>query len=196
MTPRRLFHAAVAVTTLLLLAPAVRADDAKAPRAKPAKPKVALLCGGAEADLKVLRETLGKVPAIKFKADEIQFADFGRDGGLYTTFFVIDITDLATTDVGAIAGAVSSAQTSKKDRCPPALFVVFRYLPDSIKTPQLRAAIGKVKGVRPDWSWAGDVNLWVSVDDSGQGKLAEITRALHDAGVKFRDPITDIEAAP
>jgi hypothetical protein len=203
MIPHRLFPVFIVAPAMLLLsagpvllAPAARADDPKPPRAKPAKPKVALLCGGADEDLKALRETLEKVPGIKFQADEIKFADFGRDGGLFTSFFVIDIADLATTDIGAIAKAVSSANTSKKDRCPPALFVVFRYLPDSIKTEQLRAALAGVKGVHPEKSWAGDANLWVGIDGSGQGKLADITRALHDAGVKFRDPITDIRDAP
>ncbi len=164
-----------------------RADDAK-----PAKPTVAVLVGGADADLKVLREILEKVPGIKFKADEIKFADFGRDGGMFTSFFAVEIADLAKTEIGAIAKAVAAANTSKKEKCPPALFVILKYRPDSVKTEQLRKTLANVKGVAADKSWAGDANLWIGVDGSGQGKLSEITKALHDAGVKFRDP-TDIK---
>jgi hypothetical protein len=171
------------------------ADDpkpAKGADARPARPTVAVLVGGADADLKVLRETLEKVPGIKFKADDIKFADFGRDGGLFTGFFAVDIADLVKTDIGAIAKAVAGANTSKKEKCPPALFVILKYKPDSIKTEELRKTLAKVKGVYADKSWAGDANLWVGVDGSGQAKLTEITKALHDASVKFRDP-TDIK---
>jgi hypothetical protein len=178
----------------VLITPSVLADDPKP--AKPARPKVAVFAGGANDDLKVLRETLEKLPNLKFKADEIQFGDFKRDGGLFTSFFTLEITNLDKTDIGAIAKAVAAANTSKKDRTPPALFVVIRYRPDSIKTEQLRTALAKVKGVHAEKSWAGDANIWVSVDDSGDGKLAEITRALHAAGVKFRDPITDATDEP
>ena len=186
----------LALTGSLLFTQPARADDpkpAKAADAKPAKPTVAVLVGGADSDLKVLRETLEKVPGIKFKADEIKFADFGRDGGTFTSFFAIEIADLAKTDIGAIAKAVASANTSKKEKCPPALFVILRYKPDSVKTDELRKTLAKVKGAAAEKSWAGDANLWVGVDGSGQAKLAEITKALHDAGVKFRDPVTDAD---
>ena len=107
------------VRTTLFVALAALIAPARAADAKPARPRVALLTGGAREDLKVLRETLEKVPGIKFKADEIKFADFGRDGGLFTGFFTLDITDLARTDIGAVARAVAAANTSKKDRTPP-----------------------------------------------------------------------------
>ena len=140
----------------------------------------------------VLRETLAKVPGVKFKADDVKFADFGRDGGKFTQFLTIEMTDLTKTDIGAIAKAVAAANTSKKDRTTPGVFVILRYKPDSVNNEQLRAALAKVKGVQSDKSWAGDANLWISLDGSGQAKLGEITRALHAAGVKFRDPILDI----
>jgi hypothetical protein len=195
MTSHRLIRpCAVAWTALAMAAghglsiPTARADDPK-----PARPTIALLVGGADGDLKVLRETLGKIPGLTFKADDLKFADFGRDGGLFTGFLPVEIADLGKVDVGAIAKAVAAADTSKKDRCPPALFVVFRYRPDSVKTDELRAVLARVPGVRAEKSWAGDVNLWVGVEDSGKSRLAEITRALHGAGIKFRDPITDIK---
>jgi hypothetical protein len=201
----RAFSAALVLAMLLLtagstlLTPPVLADQPKpagAADATPARPTIAVLTGGAREDLKVLRETLSKVPGIKFKADEIQFADFGREEGLFTGFFTIDITDLAKTDIGAIARDVAAANTSKKERTPPALYLVFRYRPDSVKNEQLRMALARVKGVQADKSWAGDSNLWVRVDGSGQGKLADITRALHAARIKFRDPITDLADQP
>ena len=64
-----------------------------------------------------------------------------------------------------------------------------------MKTDELRKALAGVKGVQPAKSWAGDSNLWVALDGSGAAKLADITKALHDAGVKFRDPI-DIADKP
>lgn len=179
----------LAVAGARLLTAVVHADEPKP--TKPAKPTVALFAGGSEEDLKVFRETLGKVPGVKFKSEDVKFGDFKREGGLVTGFLPIEITDLSKADIGAVARAVSAANTSRKDRCPPALFLILRYKPDSIKTEQLRTALAKVKGVRAEKSWAGDANLWVGVDGSGQAKLAEITSALHDAGVKFRDPITD-----
>jgi DNA-binding Lrp family transcriptional regulator len=115
---------------------------------------------------------------------------------LFTTSFLIELTDRSKTDIGAIAKAVASANTSKKDRSPPALYLVIRYRPDSANNEQLRAALGKVKGVQADKSWAGDQNLWLSVDGSGQGKLAEILRALHEAGIPIRDPILDTTDQP
>ena len=144
---------------------------------RPVTPKVALLTGGAAEDLKVLREVLEKTPGVKFKAEEIQYSDFGKEGGMFTSFFPLEITDRSKTDIGAIAKAVAEANTSKKDRTPSALYVILRYRPDSVKNEQFRAVLAKVKGVRPDRSWAGDANLWVSVDGSGQGKLGDITRA-------------------
>jgi hypothetical protein len=104
----------------------------------------------------------------------------------------LDIADLGKTDLGAIAKTVAAANTSKKEECPSALYVIIRYLPGSVKDDQLRAALAKVKGIRADKSWAGDSNLWVRVDDSGQARLGEIMRALHFAGIKIQDPITDI----
>lgn len=177
--------------TSALLTPCILAQDAK-----PARPRIALHCGGAKEDLKILRETLEKIPGVKFKAEELKFADFGRDGGLFTSFFAIEIADLAKTDIGAIAKAVAAADTSKKDKCPPALFVIVRYRADSTKNEPFRAALAKVKGVQPMKSWAGDANLWISVDASGDSKLAEITKAMHAAGIKFQDPISDIADQP
>jgi hypothetical protein len=161
--------------------------------ATPAKLTLALLCGGDEQDLNVFRATLQKVPGIKFEANEIRFADFGREGGKFTSFFAIELADRAKTDIGAVAKAVAAANTSKKEQTPPALYAVIRYRPDSTNNEKFRAALAKVKGVRPDKSWAGDQNLWVSVDGSGEGKLAEITRALHEARIPIRDPILDTD---
>ena len=195
MATHRLNRARVAALPALALAaalglftPMADADDPK-----PARPTVAVLVGGADGDLKVLRDTLEKVPGLTFKADDLKFADFGRDGGLFTGFLPVEIADLGKADVGALAKTVAAAETSKKDKCPPALFVILRYRPDSVKTEQLRTILAKVPGVRAEKSWAGDANLWVGVDDSGRARLAEITRALHGAGIKFRDPITDIK---
>jgi hypothetical protein len=178
---------------ILLPRPAL-ADDPKpgqAAGAKPVRLTVAMLTGGTDGDLKVLRETLAKIPDVKFKADDLKYADFGRDGGLFTGFLVIELADLAKTDVGAVAKAVAAADTPKKEKVPSGLFAILRYKPDSVKTDDLRKTLARVKGVRADKSWAGDSNLWVAVDGSGQAKLAEITAALHAAGVKFRDPVTD-----
>lgn len=183
----------------VLITQTVHADEPKATKisdARPVKPKLALFAGGTDEDLKVLKETLGKVPGVKFKADEVRFGDFRRDGGVFTSFFTIEIADLAKTDVGAIAKAVTAANTSNKERTPPAMFVVIRYKPDSTKNEPFRAALSKVKGVRPEKSWVGDSNLWVSVDGSGQSKLAEITRALHGAEIKIVDPITGTSENP
>jgi hypothetical protein len=178
-----------------LLTESVRAAGPQPVRgasAKPAKPKIVLFAGGADADVKVLRDTLEKVPGIKFKADELKFGDFARDGGLHTEFFTIEIADLAKTDIGAIAKAVASANTSKKEKCPPALYVIIGYKPDSVKKEQLRTVLAKVKGVQADRSWPGDSNIWIRVDGSGQARLVQITTALHFAGIKIRDPIADI----
>jgi hypothetical protein len=161
--------------------------------AKPARPKVALFAGGAAGDVEVLRGALGKLPSVRFKADELKFGDFARDGGLFTGFFDLDIGDLNKADIGPIARAVAAAGTSRREQAPPALFLILKYRPDSVKTAELRSALAKVEGVHADRSWAGDANLWVSVDASGQARLADITRALHAASVRFRDPILDIE---
>jgi hypothetical protein len=161
---------------------------------RPASPVIALLAGGTPEDLQNLRDTLSKVPGVKFKADEVQYGDFGRDGGLFTRFFTLEMSDLAKTDIGAIARV--AANTDQKKPLRPGLFVILRYRPDSVKNEPFRAALAKVKGVQPEKSWAGDANLWVSVDGSGQAKLGEITRALHGARIKFRDPITDTSDQP
>jgi hypothetical protein len=108
--------AAVAFFTLALGAvgheQATWADTPKP--SKPARPTIALHCGGAAEDLNVLRKTLEKAPGVKFQADDLKFADFGRDGGLFTSFFTIEMADRSQTDIGAIAKAVSAAPTSKR----------------------------------------------------------------------------------
>jgi len=172
----------------------VRADEpkqAKTADAKPATLTVSILTGGAADDLKVLRETLEKIPGIKFKADDLKYADFGKEGGKFTQFLSIEIVDIAKTDIGAIAKAVSAANTSKKDKCPSALFLIVRYKAGTVKNEQFKTALVKVKGVQAEKSWVGDANLWLSVDGSGDGKLAEVTKALHAAEIKFKDPLTD-----
>ena len=179
------------VVSLLFMQSVPAQDGVKGAEARSARPTIALLSGGAENDLNVLRETLQKLPGIKFKADEMKYADFGRDGGMFTSFFQIEMSDRSKTDIGAVGKAVAAANTSKKERTPPALWLIIRYRPDSTNNEKLRAALAKVKGVQADKSWAGDRNLWVHVDGSGQGKLAEITRALHDARIPIRDPILD-----
>jgi hypothetical protein len=190
--PRLTLSAAlIMMTASVVFVPSVCAQDAK-----PAKPTLALFACGTDEDLKVIRETLGKIDGVKFKADDIKFGDFRRDGGVFTSFFAIEIADLAKTDIGAIAKAIATANTSKKERNPPALFVIIRYRPDSTKNEPFRAALAKVKGVAPEKSWVGDANLWVSVDGSGQSKLAEIVRALHGAQIKFVDPITGTTEKP
>ena len=92
-----------------------------------------------------------------------------------------------------MAKAVAAADTSKEDRTPPALAVDIRYRPGSVKNEQFREALARVKCVKEDRSWAGDANLWIGVYGSGETKPAEVTRALHDAGVKFRDPTMDVD---
>jgi hypothetical protein len=164
---------------------------AQAADVKPVPLKISLRSGGADEDLKAFREALARVPGITFKADEIRFSDIKREETVFTSPFTIEITDLAKTDIGAVAKAVAAANTAKKERSPPVLYLVIRYKPDSASNEQLRAALARVKGVRADQSWAGDANLWVQVDGSGQGKLIEITRALHAAKIPIRDPITD-----
>lgn len=191
MIHRSLLRILTAVPAMLALAAGPPALTAGWADPKPARPTIAMFAGGAESDATVLRDTLAKVPGVKFKADELKFGDFKRDGGLFTGFLPIEITDLGKGDVGTIGKAVAAADTSRKEQCPPALFVVLKYRPDSIKTDQLRTALARVKGVTADKSWAGDSNPWVGVDGSGRAKLADITAALHAANVKFRDPITD-----
>jgi hypothetical protein len=136
---------------------------------------------------------LAKVPGVKFNADEIKFADFGREGGLFTSFFTIELADRSKTDVGAVAKAVAAAKLTPKERSPSAFYLIVRYRPDSTNDKKLRAALAKVNGVNAEASWAGDSNLWVSVDGSGQSKLAEITRALNEARIPIRDPILDTD---
>lgn len=155
-----------------------------------AKVNVAVLTGGVDADLKVLQKTLASFAAVKLDANELKFGDFKRDGGLFVAPTLFEFTDLARTDVGAVAKAIADSKLSKNDG---GLYLFMRYRPQSIDTQKLRAALAKVKGVQADKSWAGDANIWVHVDGSGLGKLADITRAMHDAGAKFRDPITDID---
>jgi hypothetical protein len=164
-------------------------EPAKAP--KPVTLKLSVHCGGAKEDLDVLRDSLKKVAGVKFNAEEIKFADFGKDGGKFTSFFALEITDRAKTDLGTLAKAVAAANTSKKERNPPALFLIIRYRPDSTNNEKLRAALAKVKGIQAEKSWAGDQNLWVSLDGSSESRLAEITRALHEARIPIRDPILD-----
>jgi hypothetical protein len=154
-----------------------------------AKVKIAVLTGGVDADLKALRTTLASFPAVKLEANELKFGDLKRDGGLFVEPALVEFTDLGKTDVGEVAKAVAGAKLSKNDG---GLYLFMRYRPDSIDTKKLRAGLAKVKGVSAEKSWAGDNNIWVHVDGSGQGKLADITRAMHGAGAKFRDPITDI----
>ena len=176
----------------------IRADDSKAgkaadgKRAKPARPVIAVHTGGSAEDLKGLRTVLEKIPNVTFKSGDLKFSDFGRDGGLYTGFITLEMKDLNKTDVGTIGKAAAAADTSKKKTSPP-LFVLIRYRPGSAKNEPFRAALAKVKGVRADTSWVGDANLWVNVDGSGQAKLAQITQALHGAGIKIKDPITDVD---
>jgi hypothetical protein len=195
MLSRRLFHALASIALFIgFLTHSVHADDTKPSKPvdkTPAKPTIALFVGGADGDLKLLQVTFEKLQGVKFKPEELKFGDFKRDGGQFTSFLPIEITDLTKTDIGTMAKAVASANTSNKEKCPPALFVILKYRPDSVKTDKLRMVLAKVKGVHADKSWAGDSNLWISVDGSGQTKLAEITAALHAAEVKFRDPITD-----
>ncbi|MBM3996769.1 MAG: hypothetical protein FJ303_21840 [Planctomycetes bacterium] len=157
--------------------------------AQRAEVKIAIFAGGIDADLIALRKTFAKIPAIKLDTNGLKFSDFKRDGGLFVEPALIEFTDLAKTDVGNLAKAVANAKLSKNDN---GLYLFMRYLPSSIDTKALRAALAKVKGVTANKSWAGDANIWVHVDGAGQGKLAEITRAMRGAGAKFRDPITDI----
>jgi hypothetical protein len=167
------------------------ADEPKA--AKPAKPTIAILVGGAKEDLGVLKETLEKLPGVKFKADDLKLADFGKGGGKFTIFLTIEIADLAKCDIGTIAKALAAANTSKMEIRPAALFLILRYKPDSTDNEKFREAIATVKGVRPDKSWVGDANIWVSVDASGAAKLADVLRVIHAAGIKIKDPIADIK---
>lgn len=155
-----------------------------------AQVKVAVFTGGTEDDLKALRKTLAQFPAVKVEATELKFSDFKKDGGVFVSPALYEFTDLAKTDVGDLAKAIFGAKLSKNDN---GMYLFMPYRPASIDTKALRFALAKVKGVSAEKSWAGDANIWIHVDGSGQGKLAEITRAMHGAGAKFRDPITDLE---
>lgn len=176
-----------AVALVCMAALMLNAGTAQEKTTNRAKLKIAVFTGGAASDLKSLREALAGLSALKFSKDEIKFSDFKRDGGLFVEPFFVELTDLAKTDVGHIAKGIV-AELSKNDG---GLYLFMKYRPDSINTKQLRAALAQVKGVQSEKSWAGDANIWVHVDSSGQGKLGEITRAMHGAGIKFRDPITD-----
>jgi hypothetical protein len=191
-SPRRLPGAFLWLATLAVVANVVLAEGAIQDKksAVHAQVKIVVLTGGIEADLKAIQKTLAQFPTVKLDAKELKFGDFKKDGGLFVSPALFDFTDLAKTDVGALAKAIAGAKLSKNDN---GLYLFMPYRPASIDTKALRAALAKVKGVTADKSWAGDANIWVHVDGSGRGKLSEITRAMHGAGAKFRDPITDIE---
>lgn len=152
---------------------------------------VAMFAGGTEEDAKVLQQGLEKLPGVKLAEKPVRFGDFRRDGGGFTAFVPLEIADLAKTDVGAMGKTVATAETSHREKAPPALFLIVKYKPDSIKNEPFREALAGVKGVLPAKSWAGDANLWVNIDGSGQARLADITKAMHAAAIKFRDPLTD-----
>jgi hypothetical protein len=108
---------------------AVHAQDRVKDSGKGGRPKVAVLTGGADKDLKTLRDALAKAPGVKFNADEIKLADFGRDGGTFTSFFTIELADRSKTDIGAVAKAVAAAKLAPKKESPSAFYLQPGFVP-------------------------------------------------------------------
>jgi hypothetical protein len=200
MAPHRFDRACAAVLPPLALAaslgvptPTAHADDPKP--ARPARPTIALLVGGADGDLKVLRETLEKVPGLTFKVDDLKFADFGRDDALFTGFLLVEIADPGKAGVGAIAKTVAAADTSKKEKRPPAMFVILRYRPDSVKTNQLRTILARVPASRPKGpgpATPSSGSAWTA--PAGPGSPRSPARCMgpgSSSGTRSRTPGTD-----
>ena len=153
---------------------------------KKAKVVVSLFSGGGDDDVKELRSVLSKIPSIKVKPEAIAVSDIRREDKVFTKFLPLEMTDTSKTDIGAIAKAVASAATPSKDRVPPGLYLVIGYEAGGASNEQLRSTLENVKGVEAKHSFVGDINLWVSVDASGQAKIGEITKALTDVGIPLK----------
>jgi hypothetical protein len=197
MTLQRLRRLAAAILTLVvptfgavLFTPAVSADEPKpgaTADAKPVKVVVSLVGGGGDEDLKAFRKALGEVSGLKFKAEDVRSSDIRREEMLFTKPFSLELAEISKTDVGTVAKAIASAETPSKDRVSPSMYLVIAYLPGGTDNEQLREILGGVKGVDAKESWVGDINLWVKLDKSGQGKFADIIKALKDGGVAIKD---------
>src|SRR5262245_46758585 len=181
---RKSSQAAVVMTLTLLLSTAfVLAGE----EGKQAKIVVSLISGGGDDDLKELRSVMARIPAIKCKTEAIELSGNRRDDKALTKFVPITLTDTSKTDVGAIAKAVASAATPSKDRVAPGLYLLIGFDAGGANDQQLRGCLENVKGVDAKHSFAGDVNLWVNVDASGQAKFSEITKAIKDVGIPVKD---------
>ncbi|MBI1899763.1 MAG: hypothetical protein HYS13_01455 [Planctomycetia bacterium] len=164
-----------------LLAPALApAEDAKS-----AKITVTVRGITSAEDAQAVRDALKAVEKIKFNADDVQPGEKGKRGHYFSPPFVIELSDTETTDIGAVAKAVSEAKTAKRDDLPPSLNLA-PFLPglqiQETDVSGLRAAMDGVSGV--DALAAGGVGgvpgegrLWVRLSGEGQARLTEILTA-------------------
>ncbi|MBY0525442.1 MAG: hypothetical protein K2R98_18695 [Gemmataceae bacterium] len=133
---------------------------------------IKLKCDGVKCDAcaSAISDAVGKVAGVKVKTDPSK----------QTPVVTID-ADLKKTDIGAIGKAVAGAETPHKEVEAPGAYLV-------VDAPKLTAANAKdlekslkgVKGVNATLSSA-DVKakqLLIKINDSGEAKLAEVTKAL------------------
>ena len=174
----------IAVTTSMN---ASQAQDRAAKKTKASK--VAFLVKGAHCDrcVTVLRKATGKVKGIKFNVDRIQP---GEKPKFFSEPFVIEIADMKKTHIGAIAKAVSEANTPHKDDLPPSLNLVL-YTPDQIDEEavmRLRSKLMDVNGVEVllPGGLGGFPNkgfYWIRLEGAGGAELKDILAAVEKARV-------------
>lgn len=142
-----------------------------------------------------LRKTLGKVAGIKVKLDDVvppEQPDKAKN--YFSKPFVIELPDLAKTDLGAVAKAVAQTKLPAKVARGPWLNLALWH-PNNMLTESevvaLREAVADAagvdsRGVGGTGGVSQEGRFWIRLDGSGNARLADILTALRNAKLDLR----------
>ena len=172
----------------LLAIATLSATAAAAEKPKPAKVTVILRGARTATDNKAMIAALSGVKGITYSGDKVIV---GAKPRYFSDPFIVSIADTNTTNVGALAAAVSKAKTSARKDLPPKANIVL-FTDDEITeetVTSLRGALRKVNGLDVDapgglGGFPAKGYYWVRLEDAGGATLDEIRAALRKAQIK------------
>lgn len=183
----RSLFAALAVAALVA---AGRADD----KPKPAKVTVAFRGVATEEDAVAIRKAVGKIAGVTIKVDEIVPGEKGGFKHYFSPPVVMEIADLNTTDLGAVAKVVAEVKTEERKEVPRPSLALVLFTPNldvtSERVKALREALLNVPGQEGQMSGGlggvrGERRYWVRFDASGAGKLDDVLAAVKKADIEM-----------
>lgn len=180
-----------AIMLIALTAPVFGATD----ESSGVKVTIVLRGADSEDDLKVLVDSLKKIPGVRVHSDDVRIG-FRKFNNRFTTPIVVTVPPVpGDTDVkiGMLAAAASRAETSSRREHPPGVNLIL-YTDETLQESSissLRSSLSAVNGVEVSVPGGLGGNLqegwcWIRLEKAGGAMLKEVEEKARKSGIRFR----------